>query len=482
MFLSHLPPELKLSIVEHLDPESSLRFALTNRYHSKLCQAILREHTRLFAEHSIIEANDAGPVVLWNALREILRDPRKGWYVRELNLPNSREELVTDIIPEEDLKLYKDAAQEISSFCAYQPTFFAAEPDDDPGDFDESMDNLIESGTEEAAVVLLIHHLPQLRTFRMTDGGRRTGACLELFMHRVAAGYQDPTLAPRMPLQHLRTAAIAHYDSEGSCNIAWAVYFLCVPSLRTFAAQSMGSEGLDEHEGGSGSYLRNVTGAPVSNVEELSFDYCQFDSQSLQVILSMLKNLKRFSYQSGGATVAYSDYEPRRVIEALATYAGHSLEEAELLGCEIGFEDGDNDLLFTSLQGFTTLKALRCETRWLLRSHDTGLGDGEALSQGFHSVEDAEEAITDPRDNLPESLEELYLDGVYEDEEWEQLTELFKNPNTSTPKLTLEKTCVMRHSKAWDRRGVQEKVGGAAEPGIRFTNPLHMSIWDGHGY
>ncbi|KAJ4365402.1 hypothetical protein N0V95_000451 [Ascochyta clinopodiicola] len=384
-----------------------------------------------------------------------------------------------DPIPEEVLKLYKTAAQEVSSLCSHQSVFFAAEPDDGPADFELSLDNIIESGTEEAAIILLLQHLPQLRIFRMTDGGRRTGECLDLFIRKVAAGYQNPTLAPHMPLQHLRTAAIAHYDSEGACYIAWAVYFLCIPSLRTFAALSMGDGGLDEHEEAC---LRNLTGAPVSNVEELSFDHCQFDVQSLKVILSMSKNLKRFSYQSGSATVAYAYYEPRRVIEALVTYAGHSLEEIEMLGCEVGFEDGEDDLSFTSLREFTALKALRCETRWLLRSDDTDLGDGEALSQGFHSEEDAGEALEDPRDNLPESLEELYLDGIYEDEEWEELTELFQNPNTCTPKLTLEKTCVMRHSRAWDKHGAQEKIGGAAEPDTRFVNPLLMNIWEGHGY
>ena len=145
-------------------------------------------------------------------------------------------------------------------------------------------------------------------------------------------------------------------------------------------------------------------------------------------------------------------------------------------------QEGENDIPLASLRGFKTLKALHCETRWLIRSQDTNLGDDEALSQGFHSVEDLGEAIADPRNNLPESLEELYLEGIYEDEEWEQLVELFKISNTSTPKLTFEKTCLMRSSTAWNSRGTQEKFGGAAEPANRFSNPLYTQIWVNHGY
>lgn len=145
-------------------------------------------------------------------------------------------------------------------------------------------------------------------------------------------------------------------------------------------------------------------------------------------------------------------------------------------------QEGEGDILFTSLRRFKALKALHCETRWLLPSKDTDLGDDEALSQGFHHVEDAEEPFADPRNNLPESLEELYLSGIYEDEEWEHLIKLFESPNASTPKLTYEKTCLMRDPGGWNRSGTQAKFGGADEPGDRFRNPRLTHIWDGHGY
>lgn len=150
----------------------------------------------------------------------------------------------------------------------------------------------------------------------------------------------------------------------------------------------------------------------------------------------------------------------------------------------MSFQDfDDSDLAFVSLRSFKMLRALHCESHWLVSSQDTDLDDDdEALSQGFHSTDDTEIAVADPRDNLPESLEELHLFGIYEDEEWKRLTRIFETANPSTPKLTYEKTCLIRGGSNWNSRGIQEKIGGAAKPGEDFCNTLDTEIWIGHGY
>lgn len=76
----------------------------------------------------------------------------------------------------------------------------------------------------------------------------------------------------------------------------------------------MESEAVSEN---SEDYLRPIM-TPVLIVEELFFARCQFDTASLNTLLPLASNLKRFTYAAGGATVAYSSYEPRKVIEALA--------------------------------------------------------------------------------------------------------------------------------------------------------------------
>jgi hypothetical protein len=334
-----LPPELKLNIIEHTDPESTFQFALTSRDHFQLCRDLLQEHAKLFAQYSIIDASNPGPV-LWDTLKTILQDPRKAWYVRDLSLPNTRQERWEGDFSEDELDLYKAAVEELVPIYSYEPTFFAVEQENDGrGKLEEDdLNELIEAGVDDPIIILLIHNLPRLKTFRMTVGYRGVDL-FETFARRVAAGYQDPALAPRMPLKHLKNVAVAHHDSEFCCSVDWAVYFLCIPSVRLFTALSMGSEGIAEYDGeNSEAHLRTVTNTPVSNVEEICFTHCQFDVRSFETILPLVKNLKKFTYEAGGAIVAYQDYEARRVIQALATHVGHSLEQLFLEESDIGME------------------------------------------------------------------------------------------------------------------------------------------------
>ncbi|KAF2999257.1 hypothetical protein E8E13_003064 [Curvularia kusanoi] len=355
MSLSSLPPEVKLHIIEHLDPIPALHFALACKQHLDL----VKKHLELFARYHTIKPSSDG-FCIWDLTKEILQDPRKGWYVRELNLVADRPECHENL-PEEDKALFKAAAEKILPLYCHESSFFV-----EKGPLDDLQQSLsrLDVWTEEAAVlVLLLHHVPELRIFRMTDTS--THDSLQAFMRRVAEGYQNPALAAKMPLQQLRTAAIAHYDTEFSCDIDWAVYFMCVPSLRTFAAFMMGSEdagqfytGEDDgiHDDPSGvSYLRNTATTPVSNVEELVFTQCQFDPQSFNTLLPMIKNLKSFSYDAGGSIVSYADYHGRKVIKALANHASHSLEELELTECETGFE--------VRLTPYTTLRVERANNR-----------------------------------------------------------------------------------------------------------------------
>ena len=82
--------------------------------------------------------------------------------------------------------------------------------------------------------------------------------------------------------------------------------------------------------------------------------------------------------------------------------------------------------------------------------------------------------LKDPRDNLPESLEYLYLD-IYNKRELEEIVKIFETSNANTPKLTLESSCIERFSKSI-------KYGRAVEPQLQFANPLFDDIWRGHSH
>lgn len=88
-------------------------------------------------------------------------------------------------------------------------------------------------------------------------------------------------------------------------------------------------------------------------------------------------------------------------------------------------------------------------------------------------VEDGIVYSKDPRDNLPDSLEYLYLD-VHTEDELREMVKMFETTNTNTPKLTLENTCIDLYESM--------KYGRAVEPYIRFANPLFDDIWRGHNY
>ncbi|KAF3048237.1 hypothetical protein E8E12_011421 [Didymella heteroderae] len=478
MSLSLLPTELKLKIIEHLDPASTFHVALSSKAHLNLCGNQLQEHARLFARYSVIQPSNEG-FLIWELTKEILQDPQRGWYARELDLVSDRPAEYPDL-PDEDRLVFKAAAKKVLSLYPYESNFFATERSD-PRDLDNEINDHIDRGYEAPILVLLVHHLPQLRTFRMTDN--LISGTFQDFMRRVAAGYQSPSMAPNMPLQHLSLAAIAHHDTESSCSVDWAVYFICIPSLKTFAAFMMGSEHIGEYEMNEEAHLRITTKAAVSNVEELLFQGCQFDPESFDTFLPMIKNLKMFSYDAGGHIVAHQDMEPRKVLKALVTHSGHSLEELDLAEASIGFEDGEEDIRSVSLRDFQRLKALRCETRWLLRRpedlwKDIELDDDAELPEDHHFVDNpvGERSVysRDPRDNLPESLEYLYLDGNYQKDEWKNLIKMFKIMNANTPKLTIENVCLDRNSEA--------KYGRAVEPHVRFANPLLDNIWKRHNY
>ncbi|KAH6618558.1 hypothetical protein C7974DRAFT_32329 [Boeremia exigua] len=467
-----LPVELKLSIIESLEPVPTLQFALTSREHSKLSKNRLKEH-EMFAKYSTITPVCNG-YSIWDITKEILQDPRKGRYVRELNLIDDRPEQFEDMTPE-DKAILKTAVEKLLPLYPDVRGFFVSE-DAGLAAFEEAMNRYASRGFEGVIVIVLLHHLPQLRAFRYTD--KHGDVCMLSFMRRVATGYQNPSLAAQMPLQHLETVGVIQTQmAESGCLLDWAVYFLCVPSLRVFAAYMMGSEpGArfhmgegDEDEAGNEAHLRNTVGAPVSNVEELLLHGCQFDPQSFNTLLPMIKNLKTFHYTSLGYMNLDVPYEPRKVIKALSNHASHSLEEIQLAEFDHLLESV-NDIPFVSAREFTKLKALRCEAKWLLPMPNDDVGDDEALSQGFYTVEEEVEQMTDPRDNLPESLEYLYLDGDYEYEQYHQLIDIFDTTNPNTPKLTLDNTCI--------KYGSDTSYGGAAEPEVKFAHPHQVdSTW-----
>lgn len=479
-----LPLNLRLEIVNLLDPASIFHFALTCRSHFELCQNIVQESACLASQWSVVNITCTGSA-LRRLLTEVLQDPRKGWHVEELRICGYSEEDGSDSVSEEDSDLLRAAAMDLVSLYCYEPKFFFIDNPDERINLEETLVDRVVRGSNDAMVAILLHHLPRIETLRF-DADAEEYTCLDQVMRLIADGYQDTTIAPQLPLQHLKTTAISYSDTEGCHEIDWACYFLCIPSLRTFAAWAMGSEDVTTK---CEDHLRTVS-APVSNVEELFFQRCQFDTRSMDTILPLVKNLKRFTYESGGATVAYSYYEPRKVIRALAQYAGNSLEELVLVGQEAdytvrhsrqyelvgvltaSYQEDEDDISIVSLRNFRKLRSITCELRCLMPSPDADSDVDEALSDGF-LIQDSEGClVSDPRNRLPDDLQELYLHGVFEHDEWEQLHRTFENSNAATPKLLLDNICIRNLWKPGYENGVPARIGAAEEPPDIFSRSL----------
>lgn len=330
MSLDLLPVELVIAVAELLGPFSSFDFALTSKAHWKLCEFIITKHRQLFAENHTIDATDSAyPYtnhILWDKLKEISANETVGEYVREISLPSQRATYLDGDAahdfqlsdqsarpPLEDLDRYIKIRQRIEKLYGWEATapeytFFGT-------DWDE----WILRGSSEPIIVMLTHYTPHLRVFRFTDLEMD-----EIFSNAVriiAASYSRPSLAPKLPFQHLTTVAVAHWDSEMSCHSDWCIFFCAIPSVRNFVANAMsGDESDDSHE-----YL------PVSNVTELVFCNSVFPTSTIENIVCRTPKLERFSYERGDATVSESvTPTPRRDLKALVDHVGHSLQHLVL--------------------------------------------------------------------------------------------------------------------------------------------------------
>jgi hypothetical protein len=113
------------------------------------------------------------------------------------------------------------------------------------------------------------------------------------------------------------------------------------------------------------------------------------------------------------------------------------------------------------------------------------MGRDEALNDGFYRSSDTIPDL-DIRETLPESLQELYLTGDFdeEDREWERLTQPFGLQNDATPNLVKIRVSgsvngsisiqVPRESKVFT-------LGNAQEPSGVYAHPL-FTLFEGHGY
>jgi hypothetical protein len=316
MLLPLLPPELKLSIVDHLDPFSTVNFGLTCRHHWELYRPVIEKHARSFAEAPVVDAVD-----VWKLLRDILQDDSRGRYITELSLP-ANWEMQQPSTPVENVDLLQDAARALLDIYPQL---------DEPGE-NTLIERIVEgvaAGWPPSIIVVLIHHLPNLKTFKMTgpgDSDERECEVLVDFIFRVAAGFGDTAEASKLPFRRLRTVALSYWETEYCVSANYVLPFLHIPSLRTFAGHALSGYFWNNHQTEDIVRLH-----PRSNIKELFFVNCQFSARAVEYMLSCTQALKRFTYSAGGHNISASPYEAKKVLKSLSTHAWHSLEHLLLI-------------------------------------------------------------------------------------------------------------------------------------------------------
>lgn len=301
-----LPSELKVSIADYLDPQSSINFGITCKEHWQLCQPLYRRHTRAFSEAPIVTAYN-----VLDVLRATIQDPSHGWHIREISFRDRWDDPFTT--PVDDAEQLQKAASQLKSLYPHSHTFLEQEC------VVMQIEDGLATGHPASAVAVLLHHLPNLQTLRFTIGD---GNVFESLLERIGIEFDNAAKRSNLPLQRLRTVALAHYDTEGCITPDWALLFMRIPSLRTFAASLMGGDfGRGQHE-----LNDSFDPHPQSNIEEFFFTGCQFDSTALEYLISCTSSLKRFTYDAGGCCTDDAAYEAKVVLKALAEHAWDSLE------------------------------------------------------------------------------------------------------------------------------------------------------------
>lgn len=366
MSLLSLPAELKLSIAELLSPTSSFAFSLTSRDHWSLCWSLIQEHARLTTKYKVINASSSTNAV-WDLLNDVLEMPRIGKYVRNLSLPKSREtqwdrrnvphrfqHLASGTnyeLQENLVEKYSAAASDVAWLYEKVPT----EIEEEKGM--EDVIAAIPEGRDEPIIAILLHHLPDLKTLRFTEHELENVFATTVRRIVCAYGYGSPVTVPFLPFQNLTTVAVSRIFRPGHtiahCLAQWALFFIGIPSLRTFVGQGM--EGGYETEATNGElFWGPFAYRAKSNAKELLFLNSKINITMLADILCDMTALERFGYEGcGGASAMDTHFNVKTVFQTLVECVGHSLEhlvvEHALLDEEVPFPVAVSSFFFPSI-------------------------------------------------------------------------------------------------------------------------------------
>ncbi|KAF2815397.1 uncharacterized protein BDZ99DRAFT_495165 [Mytilinidion resinicola] len=383
--LLDLPNELLLSIFTYADPDDLVNFGVTCRHIFAVGEGPLREHrARLQKYHTVTCSDIEDECASWNLMYDVLLNPPVALYVRELEL-----------------------AAERKSEWETQEEWYAVAMEQSRN-LDPAWRELVSYGNDGLVIECLLPRLLRLRELRYAPCGESS-----LFLDaaaKAARNYKEATLGSislnSVPFQHLTTVSFAHWDTEGSMNYAWLLYFSRIPSVRSVKGHMVGYETYDLEN-----QARLERDLLQSNATSLTMWYSAIGLNAFRALVMGMPKLRNFCYDHGGAIVDDYDFDAKAMFKILSKYTKDSLESLQIFdSSDIGYDDQETP--HALLSKFKKLRTLDTDWDALLPDpdddEDAALDDVE-LSQGFFEEVYSAPLVPEIARLLPSSLEELSL-------------------------------------------------------------------------
>lgn len=420
-----IPNELTLRIISMIHPSDLEAFAIINKSVHALAKDALRRHLAfkkrysylrfgfLEDEYGIVQAqrsNDSNHALL--LLASILENPDVAYYPRRIRIGccedaiDILEDMEDDILLERQSVIAKHSVQ--LKGMVDECTFVY---DDQKA---EMTDSLRQPGNESAAIILLMTLLPSLHYVNLWSWSI-SPAKDKLFeiVRQIADANRDPASCNyRKCLSQLWEFRMDHLDTQFGEKFEDYVPLAMLPSMRCLRGNMICSEGL---------HWRFNLSPRSSTVTDLFLEYSAISANAFEKLFAGIATLKRFSYDHGGATVGFVNYEPVAIINALCKHASDSLEALDIEARHYEPDEDDEGLL-DCLRLFTRLKSIR-----LADNLFTGPEDLESVETPVEGELDertkTNTSYTTARlvDLLPASVKGLTLIQLMDDEDMRDL-------------------------------------------------------------
>lgn len=147
----------------------------------------------------------------------------------------------------------------------------------------------------------------------------------------------------------------------------------------------------------------------IFGFQSIHLRHTRVTDDSLIGFLSCIKSLERFIYRNGNP-----DFQPRMILTALSTHAGHSLTQLSLTTSKLSCNAANlYDFYFGSLSNFRSLTKLVVDKKVFFKPATSTITGtiAQGTSDSFVELLDQNYTVQRLIDMLPESLETCHLSG-----------------------------------------------------------------------